>query len=173
VRYTNVGICIWYSTTTAHSCVPGYRWLFEHARILHRDFSLDNPMLWTKDDKVYGVLNDMDLTISMQVMNLSSKQCMSTKPFMAIDLLRPDRPVHMYCHDLESMFYVLVSSCPSLHEQHWNLIHWTSYAGQDWIGTQSSMYIVTHLFIVLSSTITFCPLTCLHHADIESFLCRI
>src|SRR5882757_6262881 len=27
---------------------------------------------------------------------------------MAIDLLRTDPPVHMYRHDLESMFYVLV-----------------------------------------------------------------
>jgi hypothetical protein len=31
---------------------------------------------------------------------------------MTIDLLQPDPPVHMYCHDLESMFYVLVWITP-------------------------------------------------------------
>lgn len=42
------------------------------------------------------------------VTNTSSKPCTGTKPFMAIELLRPDLPAHMYCHDLESIFYVLV-----------------------------------------------------------------
>ena len=79
-----------------HSLDAGHRWLFEHAGILHRDISLDNLMLRREGDKVYGVTS------------ASSKQRTGTKPFMAIDLLRPDPSVHMYHHDLESMFYVLV-----------------------------------------------------------------
>ena len=72
------------------------------------DISLDSMMLCREDDKVYGVLNDMDLAVSIGVTIASLKQHTGSKPFMAINLLWPDPPVHMYCHDLESMFYVLV-----------------------------------------------------------------
>src|ERR1700683_2080547 len=65
-------------------------------------------MLCKEGDKVYAVLNDFDLAVSADVKSTSSKQRMGTKPFMAIDLLQPDPPVHVYRHDLESMFYVLV-----------------------------------------------------------------
>ena len=88
--------------------IPGYRWLFEVPKILHRDISQHNLMLRKEDDKIYGVLNDLDLAVDADVKSASSKQRTGTKPFMAIDLLRPDPPVHMYCHDLESMFYVVV-----------------------------------------------------------------
>jgi serine/threonine protein kinase len=88
--------------------ILGYRWLFEVPKILHRDISLNNLMLRKEGDKVYAVLNDFDLAVSADVKSTSSKQRTGTKPFMAIDLLRPDPPVHMCRHDLESMFYVLV-----------------------------------------------------------------
>ena len=91
-----------------YSLDTGHRWLFEHASILHRDISLDNLMLHRRGDKVYGVLNDMDLAVSVGVTNPSSKQRTGTKLFMAIDLLQPDPPVHMYHHDLKLMFYVLI-----------------------------------------------------------------
>jgi hypothetical protein len=93
----------------------GYRWLFEIPKILHRDISLNNLMLRKEDDKVYAVLNDFDLAVSADVKSTSSKQRTGTKPFMAIDLLRPDPPVHMYRHDLESMFYVLVWTTSRFH----------------------------------------------------------
>jgi hypothetical protein len=65
-------------------------------------------MFCKEGDKVYGVLNDMDLAITVGVTSASSKQRTGTKPFMGIDYLRPDPPVHMYRHYLESMFNVLV-----------------------------------------------------------------
>jgi serine/threonine protein kinase len=95
---------------------PGYRWLYEYAGIIHRDISLDNLMLRKEGDKVYGVLNDMDLAVTVGVESTSSKQRTGTKPFMAIDLLRPEPPVHMYRHDLESMFYVLVWITSRFHD---------------------------------------------------------
>jgi hypothetical protein len=72
-------------------------------------------MLRKEGDKVYAVLNDFDLAVSADVKSTSSKQCTGTKPFMAIDLLQPDPPVHMYCHDLESMFYVLIWTTSHFH----------------------------------------------------------
>jgi hypothetical protein len=73
-------------------------------------------MLRKRGNKVYGVLNDMDLAVSVGVTNPSSKQRTGTKPFMATDLLRPGPPVHMYRHDLESMFYVLVWITSRFHD---------------------------------------------------------
>jgi len=75
---------------------------------MHRDISLNNLMLRVEGDKVYGVLNDFDLAVLRDVQSPSSKQRTGTKPFMAIDLLHRDAPIHMYRHDLESMFYVLL-----------------------------------------------------------------
>ena len=88
--------------------ILGYRWLFEVPKILHRDISLNNLMLRKEGDKVYAVLNNFNLAVSADVKSTLSKQRTGTKPFMAIDLLRPDPLVHMCRHDLESIFYVLV-----------------------------------------------------------------
>ena len=75
---------------------------------MHRDISLNNLMLRVEGDRVYGVLNDFDLAVLRDVQSSSSKQRTGTKPFMAIDLLHRDASIHMYRHDLESMFYVLL-----------------------------------------------------------------
>ena len=103
-----VGIRIQYYVATAHSLVPGYRWLYDVPKILHRDISLKNLMLRKEGDNVYAVLNDLDLAVSADVKSTSSKHHTGTKPFMAIDLIHPDPTVHMYRHDLESLFYILV-----------------------------------------------------------------
>jgi hypothetical protein len=73
-------------------------------------------MLRKEGDKVYAVLNDFDLAVSADVKSTSSKHRTGTKPFMAIDLIRPDPTVHMYRHDLESMFYVLVWITSRFHD---------------------------------------------------------
>jgi hypothetical protein len=86
------------------------RWLYEVPKILHRDISFNNLMPRKEDGNVYAVLNDLDLAVSVDVKNnlKLAKQSTGTGPFMAIDLLRRDPTVHMYRHDLESLFYVLI-----------------------------------------------------------------
>jgi hypothetical protein len=65
-------------------------------------------MLRKEGSNVYAVLNDLDLAVSVDVKSKSSKHRTGTTPFMAFDLLERDPTVHMYRHDLESLFYVLV-----------------------------------------------------------------
>ncbi|KAJ7212510.1 hypothetical protein GGX14DRAFT_620653 [Mycena pura] len=88
-----------------------YRWLHESddVKIIHRDISVGNLMFKQIGDTVYGVLNDFDLAIQLNDERRStSKQRTGTKPYMAIDLLVPQPPSHLYRHDLESFLYVLV-----------------------------------------------------------------
>ncbi|PFH45845.1 hypothetical protein AMATHDRAFT_200217 [Amanita thiersii Skay4041] len=87
-----------------------YRWLFEEAGVLHRDISLKNLMYRKKDGKAYGVLLDFDMAIiiTLEDRKPSSKQRTGTLPYMACDLLEPSPPKHVYRHDLESLFYVML-----------------------------------------------------------------
>ena len=59
---------------------------------------------------VYGVLNDFDLaSFRDRLTGPSSNQRTGTPPFMAIDILKDEGGTqHMYRHDLESIFYVMV-----------------------------------------------------------------
>ncbi|KAF8162315.1 hypothetical protein K438DRAFT_1618415, partial [Mycena galopus ATCC 62051] len=86
------------------------RWLFEKANIMHRDISRNNLMYRRIDGKVYGVLNDFDLSVVLgNEPRSTSKQRTGTEPYMAIDLLETDPPPpHVFRFDLESLFYVLV-----------------------------------------------------------------
>ncbi|KAE9382310.1 hypothetical protein BT96DRAFT_755069, partial [Gymnopus androsaceus JB14] len=85
-------------------------WLYEHPRVLHRDLSEGNLMFRRIDSKVYGVLNDFDLSSYVDRLNNgpSSNHRTGTKPFMAIDLLNKLKKSHMYRHDLESLFYIML-----------------------------------------------------------------
>ena len=107
-KYSSVSISIQYNVATAHISVIGYRWLYEVPRILHRDISLNNLMLRKEDGNVYAVLNDLDLAVDADAKSQSSKHRTGTKPFMAIDLLSGEPTDHLYRHDLESLFFVLV-----------------------------------------------------------------
>ena len=89
--------------------VAGYRWLYEVPKILHRDISVNNLMLRKEEGNVYAVLNDLDRAVYADVQGQLSKEGTGTWPFMALDLLlRPPKTVHLYRHDLESLFYILV-----------------------------------------------------------------
>jgi hypothetical protein len=63
------------------------------------------------DGQVIGVLNDWDLAAFRDKEETTSKQRTGTRPFMAIDRLLTKPPRHMYRHDLESLFYVLIWFC--------------------------------------------------------------
>ncbi|KAJ3924644.1 MAG: kinase-like domain-containing protein [Lentinula lateritia] len=88
-----------------------HQWLYERVGILHRDLSSGNIMYRRKNGKVYGVLNDFDLSSRVRDMDkgATSKQRTGTRPFMSIDLLNPDwEGGHLYRHDLESLFYIML-----------------------------------------------------------------
>ncbi|KIK58604.1 hypothetical protein GYMLUDRAFT_45212 [Collybiopsis luxurians FD-317 M1] len=91
-----------------------HQWLYEKPKILHRDISIGNIM-FKRDTKgnVLGVLNDFDLASCPGHLDQpSSKHRTGTKPFMAYDLLTTNwERGHMYRHDLESLFYVLLIIC--------------------------------------------------------------
>ncbi|KAJ7679232.1 hypothetical protein DFH06DRAFT_1078682 [Mycena polygramma] len=89
--------------------VECHHWLYETAKILHRDISLSSLMFQRIDGTVYGVLNDFDLAnLHGRSKSPSSKQRTGTRAYMAIDLLVSNPPEHLYRHDLESFLYVLV-----------------------------------------------------------------
>ncbi|KAF8915069.1 hypothetical protein CPB85DRAFT_1560535 [Mucidula mucida] len=91
-----------------------HKWLHDNPRILHRDISMSNIMYRLDDDhNVCGVLNDMDLSSDLndlEDLKATSLRRTGTPPFMAIDLLRKHsvQPNHLYRHDLESLFYVML-----------------------------------------------------------------
>ncbi|KAJ7231051.1 hypothetical protein B0H12DRAFT_1146970 [Mycena haematopus] len=100
-----------------HGIFKCYRWLYEKAGIMHRDISSNNLMYRRIDGKVYGVLNDFDLSSQTGDTSLTSEQCIGTQPFMAVDLLKTDPlPPHFYRFDLESLLYVLAYVVCQYHE---------------------------------------------------------
>ncbi|KAJ3851450.1 protein kinase [Lentinula lateritia] len=88
-----------------------HQWLYECVGILHRDLSSGNIMFRRIDGKVYGVLNDFDLSSRVRDMDNgpTSNQRTGTRPFMSLDLLNPVwKGGHFYRHDLESLFYIML-----------------------------------------------------------------
>ncbi len=70
------------------------------------------------DSSICGVLSDYDLALLLTAGTVrpTSMQRTGTKPYMAIDLLRKSPPTHMYRHDLESLFYVIVVLTSRYHD---------------------------------------------------------
>ncbi|KAJ7029047.1 hypothetical protein C8F04DRAFT_963313, partial [Mycena alexandri] len=101
-----------------HGIFKCYRWLYEKARIMHRDISRNNLMYRRIDGKVYGVLNDFDLSLHLgKEPRSTSKHRTGTEPYMAIDLLVTEPPPpHRYRFDLESFFYVIAYVVCQYHE---------------------------------------------------------
>ncbi|KAJ6578638.1 hypothetical protein DFH09DRAFT_1361050 [Mycena vulgaris] len=54
--------------------------------------------------------------ISLGNLSPAPIQRRGTQPYMAIDLLGPDPPPHLYRHDLESLFYVILWVVTSYHD---------------------------------------------------------
>ena len=84
--------------------------------ILHRDLSPNNIMCRYKIEdgkrKVYGVLMDFDLSSWKKDLKsdytITSQQRTGTPPYMAQELLLGINRPHLYRHDLESLFYVML-----------------------------------------------------------------
>jgi len=100
---------------------PVHHWLYKYAGILHRDLSPNNIMCrfieekntqGTMERRVYGVLTDYDLSSFTATMNpdykKTSQQRTGTPPYMAHELLIESSPLHLYRHDLESLFYIML-----------------------------------------------------------------
>ncbi|KAF8906633.1 hypothetical protein CPB85DRAFT_1456586 [Mucidula mucida] len=92
-----------------------HQWLYTVPKILHRDLSMSNIMV--REDgpgNVYGVPNDLDLASQLSEVDAESESTLmrrtGTPPFMAFDLQDPHNlhVLHLYRHDLESLFYVLL-----------------------------------------------------------------
>ncbi|CCU76463.1 serine/threonine-protein kinase Sgk2, partial [Blumeria hordei DH14] len=101
--------------------IIGHRSLFLDARILHRDVSANNIILTDpkSNDGCCWVLIDLDLAMSLDDPNAaaSSHILTGTMEFMALGILRANLTRtsaginHSYRHDLESFFFVLLSTC--------------------------------------------------------------
>ncbi|KAF8914736.1 hypothetical protein CPB85DRAFT_1204418, partial [Mucidula mucida] len=93
-----------------HDVVQVHRWLYDFPRILHRDISHSNIMWHRCRGRICGVLNDFDLSSFRDNTAPSSKQRTGTHPYMARELHQGAKISirHLYRHDLESFFYVLL-----------------------------------------------------------------
>ena len=90
---------------------PVHRWLYDHG-ILHQDLSPNNTMYRMIMGTVHGVLTDFDLASWVSPLapdcTKPSQQPTGTPPFMAHGLLYGTDHVHMYRHDIESFFYIML-----------------------------------------------------------------
>ena len=90
------------------------------AGILHRDLSLSNIMhriireqnsVGVVEEKICRVLTDFDLaswTEDLKRDDSETLQRMGMSPFMAYKLLRGSDILHLYRHNLESLFYIML-----------------------------------------------------------------
>jgi len=97
-----------------------HRWLLDEPGILHRDLSFNNIMCRIMkhpgaEDKVYGVSTDYDLSSwaasSKTAYTKTAQQRTGTPPYMAHELLTGTSDIHLYRHDVESLFYIMLLTC--------------------------------------------------------------
>ncbi|KAF8995950.1 hypothetical protein BDQ17DRAFT_1545012 [Cyathus striatus] len=83
-------------------------WLYAEMKLLHRDISTGNIMYRKEGNTLHGVLNDFDRAVFLDDVNSETAlhQRVGTLPFIAFDLLRNSQSLHLYRHDLESLFNV-------------------------------------------------------------------
>ncbi|PBK66012.1 hypothetical protein ARMSODRAFT_960459 [Armillaria solidipes] len=94
-----------------------HHWLYENPKILHRDMSLNNLMYRKRHDnskgkiRILGVLNDFDLSSLIPLEEAASLHRTGTPPYMAHELLGRSDVSHLYRHDVEAFYYVLLMLC--------------------------------------------------------------
>lgn len=88
--------------------IKGHRSLYQDARILHQDVSLDNIIITDAQDhgEPRGILIDLDSAMELDNRQALDEQIIGTRRFMAIGVLKSRR--HTYRHDLESFLYVFL-----------------------------------------------------------------
>ncbi|KAG6917064.1 hypothetical protein DXG01_004036 [Tephrocybe rancida] len=97
-------------------CVHCHYHAYSSGRVLHRDLSENNLMFKTAvNGTKKGILNDWDMASFVDenddIQLSTATHRTGTVPFMAMDLLvNNSPPPHLYRHDLESFFYILVWS---------------------------------------------------------------
>jgi len=113
-----------------------HRWLLDVPGILHRDLSLNNIMCRIvkelgAEDKihVYGVLTDYDLSSWVASLRTdytkTSQQRTGTPPYMAQELLKGTSHTHLYRHDVESLFYIMLLTCARHKLDHRKAAKWS------------------------------------------------
>jgi hypothetical protein len=117
-----------YVSLSAFQSPPTYpslvhRWLHDIPRILHRDLSLNNIMCRFKMEenakgnrwKTLWGANDYDLSSWTKDLKgdytRTSQQRTGTPPYMAHELLTGTSTTHLYRHDVESLFYIMLLVC--------------------------------------------------------------
>ncbi|KAK0211823.1 hypothetical protein IW262DRAFT_1497677 [Armillaria fumosa] len=91
--------------------------LYEKLKILHRDISLNNMMYRKRHDnieqkfQIVGVLNDFDLSSVIPLKGAAFLHRTGTPPYMAHELLGQSDVGHLYRHDIEAFYYVLLILC--------------------------------------------------------------
>ncbi|KAJ3988145.1 protein kinase [Lentinula detonsa] len=150
-----------------------HQWLYECVGILHRDLSSGNIMFRRKDGKIYGVLNDFDLSSRVQNMDKgpTSNHRTGTRPFMSIDLLNSNwEGGHLYRHDIESLFYIML--CLACRYRRPNVPTPEPRAYAAWFsGTNQQVFTDKHTF--LTDPLAKAPPIQPHFAGFEPWLARI
>jgi len=79
-------------------------------------------------DEVYGVLTDYDLSSWVASLKTdytkTSQQRTGTPPYMAQELLKGTSNTHLYRHDVESLFYIMLLTCARHKFNHSNKAKW-------------------------------------------------
>jgi serine/threonine protein kinase len=74
-----------------------------------------NAARGNKEPKVYGVLTDYDLSSRQKDLKgdyiQTSQQRTGTPPYMAQELLQRTSKIHLYRHDVESLFWIMLMMC--------------------------------------------------------------
>ena len=80
-------------------------------------------------DKVYGVLTDYDLSSWVASLKKNytktSQHRTGTPPYMAQELLKGTSDIHLYRHDVESLFYIMLLTCARHKFDHSNDAKWS------------------------------------------------
>lgn len=165
------GTCHPHSRTPPTHTGLVYRWLYDHPGILHGDLSSSDIMYRIVEDKVHGVLTDYDLSSWRDTpapeCAKGPERATGTPPYMAQELLRGTSAIHLYRHDVESLFYVMLLMCgrhtignargesneagPQVIMREGKLPYQGWFKGQDWaLGCVKVTFILNMLAIELS-----------------------